>query len=167
MDKSKIKQVSDSIELMSISLNESEIKTLKDLGPIPSIHSFKCWFTNSPDSIMVFEKEGKDDNKEIPDNIIRISYKAVVRLKINSEVSEGNDDLGVEAPNVEIIAIYHATFKITDPTILGDDDSIDEFAKYNVAYLIWPYWREYIASSCTRMGIESVHLPLYNTNLCA
>lgn len=38
---------------------------------------------------------------------------------------------------------------------------LKEFGNKNVQIHVWPYWREYVQSTCTRMGIDTIPIPLY------
>lgn len=35
------------------------------------------------------------------------------------------------------------------------------FAQKNAGFNVWPYWREYVQSTCCRVGIEPIPIPLY------
>jgi hypothetical protein len=45
------------------------------------------------------------------------------------------------------------------------EEALEEFAKHNVAHIIWPYWRELIASTLARGGLVGVTLPLLVSSL--
>ena len=40
-----------------------------------------------------------------------------------------------------------------------DKDCIDEFALKNASYHVWPYWREFLSSTCDRMNLPKILLP--------
>jgi hypothetical protein len=39
--------------------------------------------------------------------------------------------------------------------------ALEEFGSHNVGYDVWPYWREYVQSVCTRLGIPPIPVPMY------
>lgn len=41
------------------------------------------------------------------------------------------------------------------------EDNIDAFADKNGLYNCWPYWREYVQSMTTRLGVSALTLPPY------
>ncbi|HWB08381.1 MAG TPA: hypothetical protein VG826_04120 [Pirellulales bacterium] len=41
-----------------------------------------------------------------------------------------------------------------------DDDQLKAFARMNGIYNAWPYWREYVQSTVSRMGLAPVTVPL-------
>jgi len=58
----------------------------------------------------------------------------------------------------EVSALFVAVYRIT-----GDkpqEDCLNEFAKINAPYHIWPYWREYAQSLCMRHRLPAVMLPM-------
>lgn len=38
-------------------------------------------------------------------------------------------------------------------------ECLDEFALKNASYHVWPYWREYVTSSCARINVPKVVMP--------
>ena len=47
------------------------------------------------------------------------------------------------------------------PSLDGiEEKHIDAFAKLNGAYNAWPYWREYLQSSLTRVGLPALTVPV-------
>lgn len=41
-----------------------------------------------------------------------------------------------------------------------EQECLDEFALHNASYHVWPYWREFILSSCQRMNAPKMMLPM-------
>ena len=41
-----------------------------------------------------------------------------------------------------------------------EQECLDEFALHNASYHVWPYWREFILSSCQRMNAPRMMLPM-------
>ena len=51
-------------------------------------------------------------------------------------------------------AVYHSSEEL-------DDDVLQEFSKSNVAYHIWPFWREHLHSMCSKMDLVKIEVPHY------
>lgn len=51
---------------------------------------------------------------------------------------------------------------VAEYTLLSEleQESLDEFALKNASYHVWPYWREFILSSCQRMNAPRMMLPM-------
>jgi hypothetical protein len=91
-------------------------------------------------------------------------FAAGVRL-IDAE-SLNNADEGQSLPDaavyVEIECEFCAQYSVngaSDEQVLRP--ALDEFARYNVGYHVWPYWREYVQGTCARLGIPPVPVPMY------
>ena len=91
-------------------------------------------------------------------------FAAGVRL-IDAE-SMNNADEGQPLPDaavyVEIECEFCAQYSVNganDEQVLRP--ALDEFARYNVGYHVWPYWREYVQGTCARLGIPPIPVPMY------
>lgn len=71
-------------------------------------------------------------------------------------VTEDEDEkLGFEELG-RIEAKYVAEYEITQELA---SECLDAFALQNASYHVWPYWREFITSSCSRMNVPKQTLP--------
>lgn len=76
-------------------------------------------------------------------------------------VSDQEVDVNSEDPGemvVEATATFAAYYLIHSQVA---DEALNEFCLHNVAYHIWPYWREYSASMTARIQIPSFVIPFY------
>ena len=55
-----------------------------------------------------------------------------------------------------IEAKFVAEYEITEEL---SQDCLDAFALNNASYHVWPYWREYVTSSCARMNVPKLVMP--------
>ena len=62
-------------------------------------------------------------------------------------------------PVFEITATYKI-FYISEQEL--SEDCAIEFGKFNVGHNIWPYWREYVHSTCARIGLAPIEVPFYS-----
>ncbi len=65
---------------------------------------------------------------------------------------------------VDIFAQVQLIYQIDNLNDLSEDDII-LFGKVNGIYNAWPYLREYVRSSVTRLGLPSFDLPLLNIGM--
>ena len=77
-------------------------------------------------------------------------YSVGIRL-----IAEDDNDV---VPLVEIKALFSAIY-ISDTNL--SEEQIEVFSKNNVGYHVWPYWREFMQSSCMRLSIDPIDAPLY------
>ena len=78
-------------------------------------------------------------------------YSVGIRL-----VEEGEDN--EKDSLLEITATFNATYKSDEKL---EKDSIEAFSEENVGYHVWPYWREFVQSSCSRLDVPPIKTPLY------
>lgn len=87
-------------------------------------------------------------------NIIRFHADFGTRMMLPSN---GNE------PELEQKAFIEATFiaeyEMADVRL--SEEAIKEFALRNVMFNVWPYWREYLTSTCSRMQLPRVQVPFF------
>lgn len=108
--------------------------------------------------------DAKNKNTEASTKTAVFHFNAGVRLvdSASTEAVESQEDIPDEAVFIEIETEFCAQY--------GLDDDIDEeelrpalieFARYNVGYHVWPYWREYVQTTCARMGFPPIPIPMF------
>lgn len=55
----------------------------------------------------------------------------------------------------EFVAIYLSSMKLSK-------EETESFKEKNVGYHIWPYWREFVQSSCGKLAITTIPVPFYS-----
>jgi len=60
----------------------------------------------------------------------------------------------------ELEATYIVTYEV-DNSVELDPQALDEFAKRNVIYHVWPYWRAYITDTLGRTNLPPFVLPMF------
>jgi len=67
---------------------------------------------------------------------------------------------GIESPVIEIESSFLLVYSITDCENLTES-AYQEFGEVNAVYNVWPYWREYVQNATTRMGLQSLTIPVF------
>ncbi|WP_305457925.1 hypothetical protein [Photobacterium leiognathi] len=80
-------------------------------------------------------------------------FAAGIRL-VDDQIEQDED----VTPLVEIKGTFSAKYE--SPERLTQEQ-IEAFSEKNVGFNVWPYWREYVQSSCMRLNIEPIEVPLY------
>lgn len=99
-------------------------------------------------------KEG-DDNP--PKLFYTFHYEVgsrLVPLEHSDEESSEEDQEAIITIEARFEAIYRAKREL-------EKEELQAFAARNVGYNVWPYWREYLQSTCNRMGITPIKVPFY------
>jgi preprotein translocase subunit SecB len=75
-----------------------------------------------------------------------------VQFEVSSETEPGKERL------LHVEATLCVTYKMESLAGL-QQDNLDAFGKMNGVYNLWPYWREYVQSTTTRLGLPPLTLP--------
>jgi len=108
------------------------------------------------DKIEVIEVSRKDDD-QIQNYFYSFHYDIGARLVESNQESEldGDDEgLGLVVIEAKFEALYVSQEQVPE-------EQLKAFSANNVGYHVWPYWREYLQSTCSRMGIEPISVPFY------
>ena len=96
--------------------------------------------------------------------LILLTFSAAVRLVDGEALAalETGEYLAEEAQYLEIEAEFCAQYRL-NPSADADElrPAIEEFGRYNLGYHVWPYWREFVQSTCVRIGIPPIPVPMY------
>ena len=99
------------------------------------------------------------DSTETPKRYYSFHYEVGSRLV--SPATEDGEDAQKEPDAILTIearfeAIYRAKKELSK-------EQLEAFAANNVGYNVWPYWREYLQSTCSRIGVTPIKVPFYKT----
>jgi len=64
------------------------------------------------------------------------------------------------------MATYELTYLIPKETPVSQQD-LNDFARPNAMFNVWPYWREYVQNTITRMNLPPLVLPLFRVKEAA
>lgn len=79
--------------------------------------------------------------------------------RVGSRVVTAKND---EEPEHEVVLTIEACFEaLYQAKKELSKDELEAFAARNVGYNVWPYWREYLQSTCSRMSIIPIKVPFY------
>ncbi|MES1944106.1 hypothetical protein PC39_08324 [Salinisphaera sp. PC39] len=83
-------------------------------------------------------------------------------MRLNAPTERGDESLKLEPSDEEpptcacIEACFVAEYEMSEQL---DKKAMRAFALKNASYHVWPYWREYLMSQCTRMNLPKVTVP--------
>lgn len=112
--------------------------------------SFGLQFKHLVEKAEVLELESDQGVKQ---NLLRVFLDVGFRL-VDSEIP--SEEGAEEEFYVQMEAQYVAEYTMISEL---SKRAIDEFALENVSYHVWPFWREYISSQCTRINLPKIILP--------
>lgn len=158
MNHNALNEAKNVLIIQDIFLRESRVSMHPDFDPklVQTELAIQIKFGPKSSHVISLKEEGKD----IGIKLFRVHLETAVRLVIPSR--EIKEALPIEPGTaaVEIDATFVAEYAIKD----GSDLSLEaqaEFAKTNVPFQVWPYWREFLQSVCARISIQPFTLPMY------
>jgi len=97
-----------------------------------------------------------DSDPEQKIRFLRFSVETGVRF-----VVADSHDTSDPAVRAEITATFSADYAVKNQNDVTDDGVMAFSESENVTYHVWPYWREFIHSTCARLRLPSAVLPMY------
>lgn len=101
-------------------------------------------------------QEVQGENQEEKEVFTYLFYfEAGIRL-----VEKGHDEVPDDSvtPLAAITATFVANYYSESKLSVG---SVKAFAANNAGFNVWPFWREYVQSTCCRLGIDPIEVPLF------
>jgi len=151
MNKELVQEAHKGLAIQDIFLHAGEIKTNDDFCPLVDVKPYEIEFKNFVKDSRIISGESADNERV---DLIIFRYVAGFRALPKGLSEEVKENSIV----VEVTATFSACYAIVEEL---SDEAITEFAKYNVGFNVWPYWREYASSTATRLGLQSFAIPLY------
>lgn len=165
MDRELIDSAARVLAIQAVYLRESRVRCRDGFLPqfieeeLSLVPQYKSGSTGKLISLQV--DESSTDNTP---SFVLLTFSAAVRL-VDGEALAAAEAGGGQAEEVqclEIEAEFCAQYRL-DPSadLEGLRPAIEEFGRYNLGYHVWPYWREFVQSTCARMGIPPIPVPMY------
>ncbi|MEI8627931.1 hypothetical protein [Vibrio sp. M60_M70] len=151
-----LKAAVSSLVIETVTLRDMLVSTYDDFDPelLPEDFGLNGQAYNGVTRIQTLE----DDNE--PDmQFIRFIFSSGIRFISNEDRKAlkkqeiENEDV---IPYIEFKATFSADYK---SAVQLTQDQLRAFAKQHVSYHVWPYWREFIQSSCARLNIHPITIP--------
>lgn len=151
-----LRKAQESLCIQSVNLRESKIFVREDIDPPvldrdgTAVQSFR-----SVARIKEIALISPDKGEDIWD--YRFIYAVGSRLIFSHEKEESAKE--EYRPLLEVVGVFEA--KYISKNKLAEAE-LKEFSSDNVGYHVWPYWREYVQSTCARMDFSpAFEVPVY------
>ena len=76
-------------------------------------------------------------------------------------VSSSKDEQHERDTILTVEALFEAIYRSKREL---SQEELAEFAKQNVGFNVWPFWRELVQNSTARMGVNSISVPFFKFN---
>lgn len=154
MNANGLKKAIDSLNITDVYMTATEAYCADDFdpkryNPDNISYQFKHIVTGSQKALF---KEVAPDGEAIFKVFIDVGCRFVPKDEVNS----GNEEPSVLA---KINSTMVAEYILSDANL--DEDSLKVFALNNASYHVWPFWREYLMSTCSRMNLPKIAVPTF------
>jgi len=165
VDKKKqalLSHAASQMRIMDIFLRGMNVSMADRLNPVLQNQEFRFQFRFTPkqQSIQTLERidlDNPDSKGRESVEIVEYQVEAAARFLDPQLVLDDSSAIDPSAVLVEIIATFSATYARNDCT----DEAIKVFGIHNVPLHVWPFWRELLQNTLSRMKMPSVTLGMY------
>lgn len=147
MNKELLKQAAEVLTPIGVYLRSSKVYVHPDFHPQHNNGELQVQYKAK--HLSEYKLLRADENQ----GFMAFEYEAGVRL-VDETVDE-KDSTYIQA---EILAIFTSEYQLKDADSFNEE-AMAEFLNCNVRFHVWPFWREYLQSTCTRMGLPVIPLP--------
>jgi len=165
MNKDILKQAIDNLSINMICLRDTQAKLYNEFDPLVPGQEMVGQFiinTRSFDRKELIDEAGNVSKFFVYQTEARMRYLKGPIPEHLQDAQENNEEINKLVAS-EIIAVFSSEYSLKSDIDL-DDSSLLEFGKHNVPHQVWPYWREYCQSTCSRMSLPIYVLPMYVIN---
>ena len=156
MNKDAIQLAAKKLAIKIVYLGGSETKLYNGFDPLVPDQELTGQFRIGTESAELKEVVMDDQTSQ---HFIRFHVAASMRYLKGPLPSELDEENITEFIASEIKAVFIAEY-----ALIGDEelqeDSINEFGRINAPFNVWPYWREYCQSTCSRMSLPVTVIPM-------
>lgn len=157
MDKDVLQLAIKNLAISMVYLDSTETKLLNEFDPLTPGQKLTGQIRMRAESHRVYEQTDQDGN------VSRyICYKIAAEMRyLKDHIPKEDDEENSEYLASEIKASFIARYNIlaTDEEI--PDKAFVEFGRVNAPFNVWPYWREFCQSACSRMALPVTVMPMY------
>jgi len=132
--------------------------SLTDLRLVGSQTAMSMTGTSFPQAIEHLEHlQQQIDIESAVGQIDKVDHiRCVIRCTIGVKSREPPQE---DAPHFHIEAAFELVYRVDSLEGISEE-LVTEFGQRNALYNAWPYWREFVQSMTTRMGLPALRIPL-------
>jgi hypothetical protein len=168
MNTELIRAAAKALSLQHLTLGSHTVEIAKSFDPLMEPPATGSMFQWGPREASVDDVMSPEAPESLVARVWRVAFHT--RCRIVRLPESGQLPSGYEPPAEDIFADLQATFHVFYQHTIEhkpDTKALDEFAKHNVAVHVWPWWREWLHTTCTRSGLPLVmlNMQLFNAGL--
>lgn len=155
MTNKPIQQAIENLAIQGVFLRTASIKQHPDFDPRLDRRELQIQTRSGPTRLS--DLEVKADSDAETQELFHVHFSCGLRLTNPEFIEEAEPETGVA---VEMLATFVAEYMVK-PGSMVSQEARNAFARDNVGYHVWPYWREYVQSTCARLGLPIVAIQMY------
>ncbi len=136
------------VEIVDVRLLETQAHVALSRETLPTV-------VHQSYSTRVVTRDDRKDIAVIVELVLRASYSGK-----DPEASSAEPCQEGEVPPIEIEAAYLLRYQLEGLRDFSPAE-ITAFGELNGPYNVWPYWREYVYTMLSRMGLPPLTLPVF------
>ncbi len=150
-----LKSAQSSLHIQAVNLRDSKISVRSDIE-ISTIDRSNT-VSQVYRAVIQIQEASFSDAKEKEHWVYSFIYTSGIRLIFLEEEESSKEE--AYKPVMEIVGDFSA--KYFSKSKLSQEE-VDIFCEDSVGYHVWPYWREYVQSTCSRIGLSpTLEVPIY------
>lgn len=161
MNQEELKKAIAAFAINDVYLREARTVLSEGFDPKFNQDPLDYQFKFSPKSSFVLSIKDDDGNEA---RIFRVNIETGLRLRIpkgtTSQEAIENAETDIDGIVAELITVFVAEYQIIAQETPSQVAQA-EFAKNNAIFHVWPYWREYIHSTCARFSLPLITMPMF------
>jgi len=151
----------NSLEISGILLREHHVMMDKEFAPLPFLIQKEnplIQYMHGVVAIQGLEGETEKKTKEV---YYLFKQKFGVRLALPIKANKSKKEPRSEKVLFELEAVYDVIYKLKEGQAVLTQEKLAPFAQTNAPFHVWPFWREHVASTMQKMGLQPIAVPLY------
>lgn len=165
MNRQALQDAIDNLSIAMVYLRSTNALIYNGFDPLIANQELIGQFNISTKSFSYKEIQDELGNKNkvlIYNTEARMRY---IKGPFSDDLKESADtgDISSELIAAEIVAEFTSEYFIKNNNELASE-AVLEFGRVNVPHQVWPYWREYCHSTCSRMSLPVTILPMFAIN---
>lgn len=150
-----IHEAAKNLSIQAVYLRESKFTQIEDFDPtLLSEFDLSAQYRSGAFAKHLATIQDADGSEQL---LMNVRFSCELRLIDVTRMVDEKPETGIVA---EIGAVFVAQYLIKEGSN-PRTEALDAFSKMNAGYHVWPYWREYAQSVCTRAGLPIVMIPMF------
>jgi len=160
----EVKRAIGALQITDVYLKSSSLHTKEQWDPKRAdLSNLRYQFLHVIDKseiIDVEERDGSAGDTATAKSFFLVYITLGSRIVDESAPEAEIKNKQAQEPLAQIEASFVAEYSISEDFDTADEEALKAFALSHASFHVWPYWREYLMSTCTRLNLPKIPLPV-------